>query len=512
MKNPRITRLLVFGVPVLFFGLALQSCSNSDLRRQFAMEKAMDDANRIKQEYHISDGVISEREAADLEKKYLSIARMVSAPPKDSTAVANSPEPLRISWQLAGLAYYNLGLLAMEQENYQTGYQFFAMFIELYSPKSRRLRRAIFMQAIAMYKMYRYKEAIILYNWVARDYSSIPESPIDPNLDLLESPLTAARTYLETNDRNRFTNQVSTAIDFYLDIISIYDDTPLAEDAAGKLAALFLLGDMADSAVAVLGAVTDPETDKVPALNRLNMGTIQRNQLRDYRAAEQNYRKLIEDYPDDSLAISAQLGIGISLYYQKKYEKARYELSLVNNYQSAPSELVAEARYLTAVCFEDEGKWDRALGEYDFVWTDHATDRKGIGIPAHKAEHYLNTGEGELAAQAFAEAENDYKRLEDTYAARPAIASSAMAYLIRCYILQNKWDVAAETLRTLSVKYPRTPSGYSALPQAANILAKKLDKPSEALELLKLYLRKYPESPVKYRIATLADSLESSIR
>lgn len=472
----------------------------------------MDDADRIKQEYHISDGVIDEREAAELESKYLSIARMVPAPPRDSTAAENSPEALRISWRLAGLAYYKLGLLEMDLEKYQTAYQYFAMFIELYGFKSQQIRRAIFMQAIAMYRMDRHTEAINLYNRVARDYASIPESPIDPNLDFLESPLAAAKNYLETEDRNRFKKHVSAAVNFYLDIISIYDGTPLADDAAEKLAALFLLGDMADSAVAVLGAVTDPETGKVPALNRLNIGTIQRNQLRDYSAAEQTCRKLIEDYPDDSLAISAQLGIGISLYYQKEYEKARYELSLVNNYQSAPSELIAEARYLTAVCFEDEGKWDRALIEYNFVWTDHATDRKGIGVPAHKAEHYLKAGEKELAARAFAEAEEDYERLEDTYAARPAIASSAMAYLIRCHILQNKWDVAAETLRTLSIKYPRTPSGYSALPQAANILAKKLDKPSEALELLRMYLGKYPESPVKDQIAALADSLDSSIK
>jgi len=493
-------------------GLEILFCSKGDLRRQFAMEKAIDDVNRIKKEYHLSDGVIDEQEAADLEKKYLSIARMVPTPPRDSAAVENSPEPLRISWRLAGQAYYDLGLLEMEQEEYQTAYQYFAMHIEIYGFKSRHIRRAIFMQAIAMYKMYRYTEAIDLYNRVARDYTSIPESPIDPNLDLLDSPLAAAKSYLETDERNRFKSQASTAINFYLDIISTYDGTPLADDAAGKLAALFLLGDMADTAVAVLGAATDPETGKVPALNRLNIGTIQRNQLRDYMAAEQSYRKLIEDYPDDDFAISAQLGIGISLYYQKNYDKARYELSLVNNYRSAPSELIAEARYLTALCFEDEGNWDRALVEYDFVWTNHATDRKGIGVPVHKAEHYLNTGRKGLAAQSFAEAEEDYERLEDTYAARPSIASSAMAYLIRCYMLQNKWDVAAEALRTLSIKYPRTPSGYSALPQAANILAKKLDKPSEALELLRMYLRKYPESPVKNQITALADSLDSSIR
>jgi tetratricopeptide (TPR) repeat protein len=497
---------------IVFLIFAVFSCSESDLKRQFAMEKAINDVNKLKERYNFSDGGLNEQESAELKEIFESITDMAPVPPRDSAALENSPEPLKISWQLAGLAYYNLGLLSMESEDYQAAHEYFGTLVDRYGFKQHQVRRAVFMQALALYKMDRYAEAIILYNRVAQDYALAPEPLKNPNLDVLDSPLLAAKIYRDVKSRNEFKNQISSAIDYYIDIISVYDGTPLADAAIGKLASAFLLGDLADSAVAVLEAITDPETGKVPALIRFNIGSIQQNNLRDYGAAERTYRIFIEDYPDDRLAISAQMGIGISLYYQKNYDRARYELSLLDDYPYVPSMLIAEARYLTAVCFEEEGKWDRALGEYDFVWANHAATQRGIGIPLRIAEYYLKGGKEELATQSFAEAEKDYEKLADTYAARPDIASSAMGYLIRCYVLQEKWEEAVEELKTMFIKYPKTSSGYSALPLAADILAKKLNRPSEALELLRQYLDKYPGSPVQDQISALADSLDSLSR
>jgi TolA-binding protein len=372
------------------------SCAEGDLQRQFAMEKAINDVNKLKERYNFSGGGLDETETAELKEIFKSITYMSPVPPRDSAALINSPEPLKISWQLAGLAYYNLGLLSMESKDYRGAFEYFGTLVDQYGFKQHQVRRAVFMQALALYKMDRYVEAIILYNRVAQDYALAPESIRNPNLDVLDSPLLAAKIYQDSENWRQFKNQISSAIEYYLDIISTYDGTPLADAAVGKLASAFLLGDLADSAVTVLEAVTDPETGKVPALIRLNIGSIQQNNLRDHRAAEQTFRRFIEDYSENRLAVSAQMGIGISLYYQKNYERARYELSLLDNYQYVSSSLIAEARYLTAVCFEEEDKWDRALGEYDFVWANHAASQMGIGIPLRIAEYYLKKDKAEL--------------------------------------------------------------------------------------------------------------------
>jgi tetratricopeptide (TPR) repeat protein len=495
-------------ISVLLAGVMALSCSESELERQFRMEKAINEANKLKEQFYFSGGGLDDSEREVLRKAFESITEMVSVPPDDSSAIANSPEALRVSWQLAGLALYNLGLLEMEMENYDEAFEHFSVLINHYGFKRHQVQRAIFIQALARYRQKRFSEAIALYNLVAQNYAEMPQPIYNPNLDMLESPLLAAKIYRETDEKWQFREQVSDAIDYYFHIITSYEGTPLADAAVGKLASALLLGDLADSAIAALSQVRDPETGKIPPLVLLNIGTIQEKNLRDYEAAEKTFREFMANYPDNRLAASAQLGLGVALYHQKEYEKARHEFSLMDRMPNVPVSLIADAHYLTAVCFEEEGRWNRALGEYDFVWVNHRTTRKGMAIPLHIAEYYLREGKTDLAAQSFSEAEADYKKLADTYAERPAIAASAMAYLIRCYVLQEKWDESVETLKSLALRYPKTIEGYSALPQAADILASKLNKASEASGLLKQYLERYPESPARGKISAYVDSLE----
>ncbi len=508
MENYRIERLMAGAILLLCWCLAVLSCSDGELERQFMMEKAINDANKLKEQFYFSDGGLNDSERTELREAFESITEMVSVPPDDSSAIANSPEALQVSWQLAGLAYYNLGLMDMELENYDEAFENLSALVNHYGFRPHQVQRAIFMQALARYKQKRYSEAIVLYNLVAQNYAEMPEPTYNPNLDVLESPLLAAKIYREADDKSRFIEQTADAIDYYFHIITAYEGTPLADAAVGKLTSAFLLGDLADSAIATLSAIKNPDTGKIPPLVLLNIGTIQERNLKDYKAAEKTFRKFIANYPDNRLVVSARLGIGIVLYHQKEYEKARYEFSLLDKIPNVPVSLIADAHYLTAVCYEEEGKWNRALGEYDFVWVNHATTKKGMAIPLHIAEYYLRGGKTDLAAQSFSEAERDYRKLADTYAARPAIAASATAYLIRCNILQEKWEESVEILKTLALKYPGTAEGHSALPQAADILAGRLDKRPEAADLLRQYMEKYPESPARDRIAAYADSLD----
>lgn len=495
-------------VLILLAGILSLFCSKSELERQFEMEKAINEANRLKEQFYFSEGGLSDEERNGLREKFESIVGMVSVPPDDSAAINRSPEALQVSWQLAGLAYYNLGLLEMEMENYDEAFENLATLIDHYGFKRHQVQRAIFMQALARYKQKRYSEAIVFYNMVARDYAEMPDPTYNPNLDFLESPLLAARIFREVDERRKFQEQITEAIDYYFQLITAYEGTPLADAAVGKLASAFLLGDLADSAIAALSAIKDPETGETPPLVLFNIGTIQQKNLRDYKAAEKSYRDFLALYPDNPLASSAQLGIGVTLYHRKNYDKARDEFSLMDKLSRVPADLIVDAHYLTAVCFEEEGRWNRALGEYDFVWANHSTTEKGMSIPLHIAEYYLNDGKVDLAKRSFSEAERDYKRLADIYAARRAIAAAATAYLVRCYILQEKWEAAVETLRSLALRYPTTAEGYSALPRAAEILAEKLNKTSEAADLLKQHMEKYPQSRSNERISAYADSLE----
>ena len=62
----------------------------------------------------------------------------------------------------------------------------------------------------------------------------------------------------------------------------------------------------------------------------------------------------------------------------------------------------------------------------------------------HSAEYYQKIGDEKLAEKSFIEAEGDYRKLIDTYAARPYIVAKAMSYIVRCYTSQEKWDDAVD--------------------------------------------------------------------
>lgn len=504
----KINRNVIAIVLAALLGIILYSCSESNLERQFRMEKAINEANRLKKQYNFSGG-LDQSEIDKLKEAFRRVTEMVSTPPGDSNALKDAPEPLRVSWQLAGLAYYNLGLIEMQLENYEAAYGYFQTMLDHYGFKQNQVQRALFMQAIARYKQKRYLEAIGLYNRAARSYAETPEAVYQPNLDMLDSPLIAAKIYRDMDSESQFEGQVGKAIDYYTDIITAYEGTPLADAAIGKLASAFLLGDLGDSAVAALAEIKDPETGKIPPIAQLNIGRIEQYHLKKYKAAEKSYRTFMRNYPDNRMAALAQMGIGIALFDQKEYEKARYELSLVEKTAYATPDLVAESRYLAAYSFELEGKWERALGEYDFAWANHATSKSCMSIPLHIAEYYSDKGKRDLANLALTEAEKDYNGLVDTYGARGDIASEAMGYLIRAYIMQEKWEKAVETMRNLAQKYPRSLGGFAALPRAARILDKEMKRPSEAADLLHLYLKKYPESPDREKVMTYADSLKS---
>jgi TolA-binding protein len=499
-------------IVALLFVSSILSCSPTDMERQFEMERAIDGTNRLKQQFYLSGGELDDSEYGIIKDAYVSITEMVAPPPDDSIAIIRASAPLKVSWQMAGLAHFNLGLLKMEGEDYDGAYDDFEHLITHYGFKPHQVQTAMFMQAVARYKQNRFFEAVMLYNAVAQYYvSSIPPET-NPNLDALESPLTAAKILLERNDISGFNRQIHEAIDYYWSIMSAHQGTPLADAAIGKLASAFLMGELADSAVAVLSGVTDRRTAKTPPLVLFNIANIQQLYRRDFSAAEAAYRRLIEDYPNHSLKATAQLGIGACLFAVGKYEDARMELALLEKQRGASDQVKSEAAYLRALSYQREDNWPRALAEFDYVWFNFPISAKGMETPIHVAEFYLSMGESKLASDGFAEAERDYLKLIDIYSARSDVVARAMSYLARCHTSRHMWQEAVETLKTLGAKYQRTPEGFSAYPKASDILLQELNKPEEAASLLKAFVRNYPGAEGIENVIAYADSLERTSR
>lgn len=492
--------------------ITLFSCSQTEMERQFAMEKAIDRANRQKQQFYLTAGGLDSGEFDILSRQYSDIAAMVEPPPDDSASIRSAPLPLLTSWQMAGLAFYNLGLLNMEQEKYDEAFGNFEHLIGHYGFKPHQVQTAMLMQALARYKQNRYREAVMLYNAVSLYYIDIARPESDPNLDALDTPLTAARILRDAGDGKQFNIQLKRALDYYWGILSSHHGTPLGNAAVGKLASAFLLGDLADSAVTVLSEVKDPKTGEVPPLILYNIASIQREYLKDFAAAKRSYRKFVRSYPKHQLTATAQFGLAASLFAAGQYSQARDEAAKLETARATSENILSEAGFLKALSYQLENNWPRALGEFDFVKTNYPISRRGMETPLHIAEYYLSKGDSKLALESYGEAEKDYRRLLDVYSARRDIVPRAMSFLANSLSRQELWQEAAEILKQLASRFPETPEGYSAGPAAADILSHKLNRPSEAAAMLRLFANSYPGSKDVPAIISYADSLEARLR
>lgn len=493
-------------------GLMLFSCSRTEMERQFEMERAVNRVNRQKQQFYLSGGKLDSGEYEILKSSYTAITEMVPRPPEDSASADSVSGPLAVSWQMAGLAYYNLGLLNMEMEYLEDAFNSFEQLIDHYGFKPHQVQTALFMQALVRFKQDRFRDAVLLYNAVAQYYLESAEPESDLNLNALDSPLTAAKILRDMENEGQFKKQLSRAIDYYWGILNSRHGTPLANAAIGKLASAFLLGELGDSAVVVLSQVKDPQTGNIPPLVLYNIANIQRNNLNDFAGAEKSYRQFVENYSNHPFMASARFGIAASLFALGKYVMARHEVSIVENIRGVPDRILAEAAFLKALSYQMEDNWPRALGEFDYVRTNFPISRRGMETPLHVAAYYRSKGNFKLAENALDEAERDYRRLMDVYSARRDIVVKAMSYLAGSMVERELWEDAVDVLKTLASKYPETPEGYSANPAAADILTDKLKKPSEAAALLRVFVSNYPGSKDIESIMAYADSLETLTR
>lgn len=489
--------------------LLIAACSQNEMQRQFRMERAINEANRLKRQFYITGGEIDRAEFEKLRDSFIAVTKMISAPPGDSAAIADASEPLRVSWQMAGLAYFNLGLLNMQMGNLDSAFDDFQLLIEKYGFKPHQTRTALLMQALARYKQKKYRESVTLYNQVAQYYQRTGAIEPNPDMDALDSPLTAARILRTTAEKKQFECQINRAIDYYWGILIGSQGTPLGDAAIGKLASAFLMGDLADSAVSVLSQVKDPSTGQIPPIVLFNIAGIEQNYLDDYAAAEESYMKFVDLYENHPLAASAQLGIGMALYYEKKYNRARDELTAAEHFKGAGYDAQAEATYYRARSFEKQNDWQRALGEFSYLRANYPISRRGMEAPMYVAGYYQSKGESRLATEAFDDAEEDYRKLMDIYSARSDIVARATWFLARCFRMQKRWEEAVDLLKTLATRYPQTPEGYSAIPLAAEILSSKLNKPKDAAAMIKLFIENYPGVSSVKDMKAYADSLES---
>jgi TolA-binding protein len=144
-----------------------------------------------------------------------------------------------------------------------------------------------------------------------------------------------------------------------------------------------------------------------------------------------------------------------------------------------------------ASLYEEEGKWDRALGEYKKVKRDFPGTLPALRVPLHIAEYYQVKKKSEEAKRAYGKAVAYYKKLASGNKDTP-LGLAATEFLADTYFARKDWEGGIKTLETIPANYPHVPRAAAAFYRIGRIYREQLKLPSRAIEAYRKYIKTYP--------------------
>ena len=172
------------------------------------------------------------------------------------------------------------------------------------------------------------------------------------------------------------------------------------------------------------------------------------------------YHNIIDRYPDSRLTPGLYIRLGEIYNLRKDYEAARQVFNKVVNLYPDNKELVAEALFKIGRTHEFEQNWVKASEIYNVIIRDYAQTETAMGIPIYIANYYRSENDFQKTMEAYEVAIRYYKKMASDYEGKK-VGLNALRYLSNCYLEQNRWTEAIDTLGQMIEKY--STSGHSTI-------------------------------------------------
>jgi tetratricopeptide (TPR) repeat protein len=472
------------------------------------MERLLVQADRLHEQLKVQGSEITE---ADLDKMVEAYDKVVEkAPPLNSmTDIQSASEDLKQAWAIRSLAVTRIGSLYLEHRNYDKAYENFKLVSEFPTTNAQQKNAVISYMAVAMEKSGRFQEASALYDSLAAGYLIIL-TPENPNMDALDAPIKSADMWARLGNRVEHARKLAEAENFYKALIIKYKGTLMEAGAVGKLASAYLQQLRFIDAIDILKTVRDDSTGFVSPGVQMTIADIFMNRLMDHRSAEIAYRDCLSHYPGDDKAPSAQLGLGLALFEQTKYPEARRAVQGVEKIPRVQQKIVAQAYFLTALCYEKEDKWEIAKGQFDIVRTSFIGTEQSFEAALHIPNYYRRRGMTDLEQKAFESAVQFIKSYAEENSANPLAESRALGYLVRAYTEKEDYPASVDQLVILHDRFPQFPEGKLAPLRLGEIYETVLGDTTKAIGWLKIFVNENPDANNIAQIKAHIQDLETS--
>ncbi len=188
------------------------------------------------------------------------------------------------------------------------------------------------------------------------------------------------------------------------------------------------------------------------------------------------YTNIISQYPDSRLAPELHIRLGGVYMLRKDYEAARKSFHEVITLYPDNKELSAQAMFKVGETYELDDNWVKASQTYTSIIKDYPETDTALSVPIYIATYYRGRNNFQKTMEAYEIAIRYYKRTAADYE-DTKMGLSALRYLSNCYLEQNRWNEAIDTLGAILEKYAS--SGHMAV--------KDLDMAIKTINIISAY-------------------------
>ncbi len=303
------------------------------------------------------------------------------------------------------------------------------------------------------------------------------------SFDIAAIPIDRLKIVRAVKDKAAVDRSIQKALDYYARLEKDFSDNAhLVRLAHVNATRIYTMTEQWDKAIAELGKVTDSTgaPDASALFMTANIYSGPKNQP---KKAIPIYHEVLDREPDSNMIGSTMLRLGAALCADKQYDEGRNVLADVKKKFEAYPNLAIPAQYYYAQSFDAEGRWDRALSEFQWLMENYPYVEESFRAALYIPRHFAREGNDKLAGIWDDRAEQFFLDAARIKQGGP-VEAKAYTYLADLYRMEGKWDKAINTLEKIYTIAPKTRLGAQALYFAAAVAYQQLDDSTKAQSYL----------------------------
>jgi tetratricopeptide (TPR) repeat protein len=327
--------------------------------------------------------------------------------------------------------------------------------------------------ALTYRSAYLFDSTLALYDAIIADYYPPADSLDRINTDVISLPIDKIDIARAMGDSDRVKIFARQALDYYSRLKTEYPNSLLFRTAAIYAARIHAMNKDWDKAVDQLKQIKD-STGQVEVRAAFLIANIYNDSKKEVDKAIEMYQEIIGREPDSSVIGGTMLRLGAALCSQKNYEEGRKTLAELKKKFARYPQLTARAQLFYARAFESQGRWERALSEYQWLMENHPYTEDAFQAALHIPDHFAAENDDKLAEIWYDRAVEFYLNAAQKRQNQP-IAVAANMFLADVHGRTGRWKEAVDSYDKIYSMVPKTRTGAMALFNAARVAFNQLE-------------------------------------